>query len=123
MTVVDIRFTATTIITTPWRSLDLAAEVLEQSSSPHAAHGIVGLPETTGHLQSAKLLWLAVSCHIPGSDAAHLLFAGIVCHLSVRQNFLFMARPWMIWGVLSLYQDFVTRFREVSLCSCESKKM
>ena len=42
--------------------------------------------------------------------------------MSVRQNFLFMARPWMIWGVLSLYKDFVTCFCEVSLCSCESKK-
>ena len=44
------------------------------------------------------------------------------CYVSVRQNFLFMARPWMIWGVLSLYNHFVTCFCEVSLCSCESKK-
>ena len=43
-------------------------------------------------------------------------------HMSVCQNFLFMARPWMIWGVLSLYKDSVTCFCEVSLCSCESKK-
>ena len=42
--------------------------------------------------------------------------------MSVCQNFLFMARPWMIWGVLSLYKDSVTCFCEVSLCSCESKK-
>ena len=42
--------------------------------------------------------------------------------MRVRQNFSFMARPWMSWGVLSLYRDFVTCFCEVSLCSCESKK-
>jgi len=28
----------------------------------------------------------------------------------------------MIWGVLSLYKDFVLYFCEVSLCFCESKK-
>ena len=43
-------------------------------------------------------------------------------YMSVCQNFLFMARPWMIWGVLSLYKDSVACFCEVSLCSCESKK-
>ena len=43
-------------------------------------------------------------------------------YMSICQNFLFMARPWMIWGVLSLYKDSVTCFCEVSLCSCESKK-
>ena len=43
--------------------------------------------------------------------------------MSVCQNFLLMARPWMFGGgVLSLYKDSVTYFCEVSLCSCESKK-
>ena len=48
----------------------------------------------------------------------------IYVYMSVCQNFLFMARPWMIWGggVLSLYKDSVTCCCEVSLCSCESKK-
>ena len=43
-------------------------------------------------------------------------------HMSVCQNFLFMARSWMVWGVLSLYKDSVKCFCEVLLCSCDSKK-
>ena len=47
----------------------------------------------------------------------------IYIYMSVCQNFLFMAGPWMFWGgVLSLYKDSVTCFCEVSLCSCVSKK-
>ena len=42
--------------------------------------------------------------------------------MSLCQNFLFMARPWMIWAVLSLYKDVMTCFGEVSLCFCTSKR-
>ena len=51
------------------------------------------------------------------------LYTYIYIYMSVCQNFLFMAGPWMFWGgVLSLYKDSVTCFCEVSLCSCVSKK-